>query len=100
MGVVVNQVAQLVELACGKISPREAIIRMAGSRYDYQAAAEAYLNEPEDGSFPLSSSPCGSERDGNPDKVEGPEEEDRRVSDDTGEESESSLVVCTFVFWL
>lgn len=100
MGVVITQIAQLVDLGCGNISPREAIIRMAGTRLDYQAAVEAYLDEPEDGNSPLLSSPCGSERDGDPDKVEGLEEEDRRVSDDTGEESESSQVVCTVVFWI
>lgn len=96
-GVVINQVAQLVNLAGGNISPREAILRMARARFNYQAAAGDYLERLEDGSSPSLSFSKEGERDGDPGKVEGRGEGDRRVRADTDEESESSSAVCTIV---
>lgn len=91
MGVLINKVAQLVDLA--GISPRDAILRMAGARFDYQAAAGQFLEELEEGTSSLSSLSSRNERGGDPDKVEGPEERDTGVSDDTEEESEPSSAV-------
>lgn len=98
-GVMIEEMAQLVELSGGNISTREAILRMARARFDYQAAVGAYLEEPRDSSSLLLSSPDRSERDGDPTKVEGPEE-DCRVSDDTEEEPDSSSTVCITVVLL
>lgn len=91
-GVMIEEMAQLVELAGGNISTREAIIRMARARFDYHAAVGAYLEEPRDGSSLLLSCPDRSERDGDSTNVEG-REDDWRVSDDTEEEPESSSAV-------
>lgn len=92
--VIVNRVAQLVELAGGNISPREAILRMARARFDYQVAVGEYLAEPEDASSSSLSSPNGSERDGDPERSQGRGERDGRVNEDTEEEAESSSAVC------
>ncbi|MCJ1466145.1 hypothetical protein MMC07_004764 [Pseudocyphellaria aurata] len=90
-GLVIDQIAQLVDLGAGNISPREAILRMAGSRFDYQAAVTTYLDEPMEGGSPILSSPSGKERERESAEVEGLEEEDGHVSDhDMEEESESS----------
>ncbi|MCJ1263823.1 hypothetical protein MMC22_003693 [Lobaria immixta] len=88
---VINQVVQLVNLAGGNISPREAILRMAQARFNYQAAVGDYLERLEDGSSSSLSLSNRSERDGDPGKVERWGEKDRRVSDDTDKESEFSL---------
>ena len=95
-GVMIEEMAQLVELAGGNISTREAIIRMARARFDYHAAVGAYLEEPKDGGSLLLSCPDRSERDRDPTKVDGPED-DWRVSDDTEEKPDSSSAVCTIV---
>lgn len=92
---IVSEVVELIDLAGYSLSPREAILRMAGAGYDYQAAARAYLGELEDGSSSSLQSPSGIERAEDPEKVVGEGEGDRRVSDDTEEESESSSEVCT-----
>lgn len=95
-GLVIDQAAQLVDLGVGNISPREAILRMAGAGFDYQVAVTTYLDESVEGDSPLLSSPSGKDRERESAKVEGPEEGDAHVSDhDMEEESESSLAVCT-----
>ena len=91
-GVMIEEMAQLVELSGGKISTREAIIRMARARFDYHAAVGEYLEELKDGSSLLLSCPDRSERHGDPTEGEGPEDY-CRVSDDTEEEPESSSAV-------
>lgn len=95
-GVVINKVAQLVNLGGDNISPREAILRMASARYDYSSAARAYLEELEDGSFSSLSPPRERERDEDPEKVKGKGEEDRRMSDNTEEAQQSSSGVSKY----
>ncbi|MCJ1469121.1 hypothetical protein MMC07_007754 [Pseudocyphellaria aurata] len=89
-GTVINRVAQLVDLANGRISPQEAILRMAGVRFDYQVAANAYLDEPVDGPSSACPSPRDGQSAGDQDEVEGQGEGDQGMSDDAEDEPESS----------
>lgn len=97
IGVIVNQAAQLVDLTGGNILPRDAILRMLEAKLDYQVAAGAYMEQPGDGSSTSLSSPSRSERDGDANRVEGQEEVDRCINEDTKEELESSPSVCKIV---
>lgn len=97
-GVIVNQTVQLVDLSASNISSREAILRMAGARFDYHAAVVKYLDEPEvDDSSSSLISPNGDERDEDPERVGGQVERDRCVFYDTEKESESSSEVCIII---
>lgn len=94
---VINQIAQLVDLGGGNISPQQAILRMAGARFDYHAAVGEYLEGLRDGSSSSLSLPSGSDRGGDPDKSEGLGKGDCRVSDDTEEDPESTSAVRTII---
>lgn len=91
-GLIIDQMAELVILSDGNISPREAIIRMAEAKWDYQAAVSTYRDEPEDGSSSILSSWRGGERNWELYPVRrGP----YHGSDDTGEQQpEFLLPVC------
>lgn len=97
IGVIVNQVAQLVDLTGSNMSPRDAILRMAEAKLDYQVAAGGYLEQPGGGNSPLLSSPSESERNGDADKVERQEEGDHCINEDTEEDLEGSPGVCKIV---